>query len=165
LSGEAVVSEVLIKNVQEVFRKIRNTARFLLSNVYDFDVTVDALAYEQLRVIDQYALYELLQFYNKSIEAYNAYNFTALFHLFADYSATHLSAFYLDIVKDRLYVEKADGHARRSAQTVCFYILDVMTKLMANIVIYGRTNFCHYQKIKSSIHLQDFPDLTPCSIF
>jgi isoleucyl-tRNA synthetase len=158
-SGDAVVSEVLFKNVQEVFRKIRNTCRFLLSNINDFDMTKDAIAVEKMNSIDQYAMQELFELYEEVMHAYTDYNFTRVFHLFGNYCAVNLSAFYLDIVKDRLYVEKKDGLERRSAQTVCLHILDTLTKLMAPILSFTAEQISdEYQKDKTdSIHLQQFP--------
>lgn len=158
-SGDAVVSEVLLKNVQEVFRKIRNTCRFLLSNINDFDITKDAIVIEKMSSIDQYAMQELFELYEEVMHAYTDYNFTRVSHLFGSYCAVNLSSFYLDIVKDRLYVEKKDGLERRSAQTVCFHILDTLTKLMAPILSFTAEQVSdEYQKGKTdSIHLQQFP--------
>ncbi len=160
-AGDVVISDVLMKNVQEVFRKVRNTCRFLLSNLYDFDPEKDMVAFEDLRFIDQDALWRLDVVAREIKYSYNAYNFTAVFHEFADYCASDLSSFYLDIIKDRLYVEKADGHARRSAQTVCYHILDTLTRLMAPILSFTAEQISdHYQKNKKqSIHLQTFAEL------
>ena len=157
-SGEAVVSDVLLQNVQQVFRKIRNTCRFLLSNLYDFNHEKDALALDDLRLIDQYALQQLFIVNNDILNAYKRYDFTAVFHKLGDYCSTDLSSFYLDIIKDRLYVEQADGHARRSAQTSCYYVLDTLTKLMAPILSFTAEQVSDsYQKNKKkSIHLQQF---------
>ncbi len=160
-SSEAIVSEVLLKNVQEVFRKVRNTCRFLLSNLYDFDIDKDAVPLENMRVIDQYALQELFAFNNEVRMAYEEYDFTAAFHKFGDYCSGNLSTFYLEIVKDCLYVEKADGHARRSVQTACWHILDAMTRLIAPILSFTAEQVSDlYQKNKTeSIHLQQFAKL------
>ncbi len=160
-SSEAVVSDVLIRHVQEVFRKIRNTCRFLLSNLYDFDIDKDGLAIEDMRVIDQYALQELFAFNYAVLSAYEAYDFTAVFHKFGDYCSANLSTFYFEIIKDCLYVEKADGDARRSVQTACWHMLDSLTRLMAPILSFTAEQVSDlYQKDKTeSIHLQDFPAL------
>lgn len=157
-AGDVVVSDVLLKNVQEVFRKIRNTCRFLLSNINDFDITTDAIAVEKMNSIDQYAMQDLFEFNQEVMHAYTDYNFTRVFHALGNYCAVNLSAFYLDIVKDRLYVEKHDGLQRRSAQTVCWHILDTMTKLMAPILSFTAEHIAdEYQKGKTdSIHLQKF---------
>jgi isoleucyl-tRNA synthetase len=160
-SSEAIVSETLLNNVQELFRKVRNTARFLLSNLYDFDITKDAVPLDRMRVADQYALNELITFNNSVRQAYDEYDFTAVFHHLGNYCSVNLSTFYFEIVKDILYVEKADSHARRSSQTACWYILDTMTKLMAPILSFTAEQVSDlYQKDKKeSIHLQVFNDL------
>ncbi|HSW73925.1 MAG TPA: class I tRNA ligase family protein, partial [Candidatus Limnocylindria bacterium] len=162
-TDDAVVSELLLKNVKEVNRKIRNTARFLLSNLYDFDPAKDAVPYENLRVIDQYALAQAYAVNAEIIKRYKAYDFTAIFHALADYCSVDLSAFYQDISKDRLYVERASGHPRRSAQTVYWYILDMMTRAMAPILSITAEQLSDvYQKDKKqSIHLQNFAWLEP----
>jgi isoleucyl-tRNA synthetase len=160
-SGDAVFSDILIKNVQEVFRKIRNTCRFLISNINDFDIAADAVATEKMKAIDLYALRELYELQQEVIIAYEEYNFTRVFHMLGNYCSVNLSAFYLDIIKDRLYVEKSDGLQRRSAQTVCYYILDTLTKLMAPILSFTAEQLSdEYQKGKvDSIHLQTFSEL------
>lgn len=160
--SDPVVSDVLLKNVSEVYRKIRNTCRFLLSNLDDFDVEKDSVAYEDLLLIDQYALYELAEFQRRVLDAYAARKTTAVFHELADYCVKSLSSFYLDISKDRLYVERADGKLRRSAQTVYYQILDALTKLMAPILSFTAELVSdHYQSNKTeSIHLQDFASLS-----
>lgn len=161
LKDEAVVSEVLLNNVQEVLRKVRNTCRFLLSNLYDFDINKDVVSVDKLLWIDQYALSNLVVLNEKIKAHYNDYKFTAVFHELADYCAKDLSAFYLDIIKDRLYVEKVDGQLRRSAQTVCWQILDSLTKLMAPVLSFTAEHVSdNYQKNKTnSIHLQQFADI------
>lgn len=160
-SGEAVVSDVLVQNVQEVFRKVRNTCRFLLSNLYDYDHALNAIPLHRMRVIDQYAMQQLYKVNNEMLKKYAEHDFTAVFHMLSDYCSSDLSAFYLDIIKDRLYVEKADGLERKSAQTACWYILDTLTRLMAPILSFTAEQLSdHYQKNKSaSIHLQSFATL------
>jgi isoleucyl-tRNA synthetase len=158
--GDAVVSETLLKNVSEVFRKVRNTCRFLLQNLYDFDKDKDAIATEELPYLDKVTLLQLVEFNKLVLREYLAGNFTAVFHHLADYCATHLSSLYLDIIKDRLYVEKADGYKRRSAQTVVWYLLDTLTRLVAPILSFTAEQLSdHYQKNKTdSIHLQKFAE-------
>jgi len=156
--GEAVVSDILIKNIQQVFRKVRNTLRFLLSNLYDFDVKKDALPLEDMLPIDKYAIEYLFKINKEIIVSYDNYDFTAVFHKLADYCSVDLSSFYLDIIKDRLYVEKSDGRSRRSAQTACWHLLDTLTKLIAPIFSFTAEQVSDlYQKDKKeSIHLQNF---------
>jgi len=161
-SGEVVISGVLVQNVQEVYRKVRNTCRFLVSNLYDFDIEKDAVPFDQLLPIDQYALEQLSARNLHIIQSYDDYDFTAIFHTLGDYCAVDLSAFYMDIIKDRLYVERADGTLRRSAQTASWYILDTLTRAMAPILSFTAEQLSdHYQKNKTqSIHLQQFAPLT-----
>lgn len=160
--GDAVVSETLLKNVSEVFRKVRNTCRFLLQNLYDFDKERDAVALSELSYLDKVTLLQLVEFNERVQKEYLAGNFTAVFHALADYCATHLSSLYLDIIKDRLYVEKAEGHKRRSAQTVIWYLLDTLTRLTAPIFSFTAEQLSdYYQKDKTaSIHLQRFADFS-----
>lgn len=160
-SGDPSVSKTLLQNVTHVYRKIRNTCRFLLSNLYDFDSTADAVAYEKLGVFDRYALQQLYIVQNEVLSAYAQYDFTGFFHLMGDYCANDLSALYLDSIKDRLYVDAPNGHSRKSAQTVSWYILDTITKLMAPVLSYTAEQVSdYYQKEKKqSIHLQLYNDL------
>lgn len=156
--SDPIVSESLFSNVSEVYRKIRNTCRGLLLNLYDFNPEVDLVPVQEMLLIDQYALFQLNDLNRAVIQSYKDRKTTAVFHDLADYCVKEISAFYLDIVKDRLYVEKADSLYRRSAQTVCYYILDTLTKLMAPILsVTAELVSDVYQKDKkSSIHLQDF---------
>ncbi len=159
--GDLVVSQVVLDHVASVYRKIRNTCRFLLQNLYDFDKDKDALPFEQLMPLDRYALARLYRFQEDAFCYYNESNFTGNFHLFADYCAQELSSFYLDLIKDRLYVEAPSGHKRRSAQTVLWYILDTLTHVMAPILSFTAEHISDlYQKDKKgSIHLRNFPRL------
>jgi isoleucyl-tRNA synthetase len=157
-SGEAVVSDVLLNNVQQVYRKIRNTARFLLSVLYDYDHTKDAVSYDQMRLIDRYALQELAAVRDSVVKAYADYNFTSVAHKLSDHCAVNLSALYLDVIKDRLYCDKDKSVDRRSAQTVCYRILDTLNTLCAPILsITSELIFDEYKKgSKQSIHERTF---------
>jgi isoleucyl-tRNA synthetase len=159
--GDAVVSSTLLANVKEVYRKIRNTCRFLLSNLYDFEYEQDAVAVDELSYIDQHALLQLVQLDEKIKAAYQVADITFIFHELGSFCAAHLSSLYLDVIKDRLYTERADGPSRRSAQTVCWYILDTMTRLMAPILSFTAELVTdHYQQDKKqSVHLQSFATL------
>lgn len=165
--GDLVVSPVVLANVAEVYRKIRNTCRFLLQNLYDFDIQKDTVPLDTLMPLDTYALGKVYALQEQLLMHYNAYNFTGNFHAMADYCAQELSSFYLDIVKDRLYVEGADSLQRRSAQTALWYILDTLTRCMAPILSFTAEHISDfYQKDKQqSIHLQDFADLEPFKQF
>ncbi len=156
--GDAVISQNLLQNVAEVYRKIRNTSRFLLSNLYDFDVKKDALPFDSLMLVDRGILNYAVLFNRLMQSHYASGHFTGVFHSLADFTTVYLSSWYLDLVKDRLYVESAAGHKRRSAQTVCWYLLDMLTKIMAPILSFTAEYLSDaYQKDKDcSIHLQSF---------
>jgi isoleucyl-tRNA synthetase len=156
--GDALISDTVVNNVSEVYRKIRNTMRFLLQNTFDYDHSKDAVSVADLTVMDRYALYALTQFSTSMYEAYARYDTTAVFHGLAQYCSTNLSSLYLDVVKDRLYVEDASGLKRRSAQTVLWYILDTLTRIAAPIMSFTAELVAdQYQGAEhTSIHLQEF---------
>lgn len=162
--GDASVSPVIIANIAEVFRKIRNTGRFLIANLYDFDETRDRIAFDDMLVIDRAIIASLHELNTQLITAYQAGDFTVVFHELTEFCATQLSSRYLDIIKDRLYVEEAAGRKRRSAQTAVYYLLDTLSRLIAPIMSFTAEQLSDlYQKNKPySIHLQEFatvPDI------
>lgn len=155
---DITISEDLIKQIAEVYRKIRNTCRFLLGNLSDFDPQGDAVPYEQLTVLDQAALRELEVWSGRIMELYSAYKFSAVVQSLAHYCSVRLSSFYLDMVKDRLYVE--DGQVRRSCQTVLHHILSRLVRILAPIMPFlAEDVYSHMSKEVSapdSIHLDKF---------
>lgn len=163
LEGDAVVSERVTQNVGEVFRKVRNTCRFLLQNLYDFSIERDGLPVSELRYLDTLVLLQCAAFNEKMRKAYLRVDLTEVFHGLADFCTTQLSSLYLDAIKDRLYVESASGKARRSAQTVVWYLLDTLTRLMAPICSCTAEQLADLYQVKphESIHLQLFADLAP----
>lgn len=165
--SDPIISDALFQNIFEVFRKVRNTCRFLLSNLYDFDINLNAIKISALTPIDYYALTTLESLNAKLIEHYRNFDFSAVFHDLADYCSIELSSFYLDICKDRLYVEKADSINRRSCQTVLWYILDTLTRLIAPILSFTAESISdYYQQNKTkSLHLQSFIDPAKLHVF
>ncbi len=157
---DAVFSQKVLDNVAEVLRKVRNTCRFLLSNLYDFSYEVDAVDLNQLHPTDAYALWMACRFQERMLQAYAAYNYTVVYHGLADFCAASLSALYLDITKDRLYADAASGWHRRSAQTAYWHILDMLTRLMAPIMsCTAELVSDEYQmNKKQSVHLQTYSD-------
>lgn len=160
LENDPTVSPTLLENVAEVHRKIRNTLRFLLSVLYDFDPVSDALDTSLMLPIDKRAVEQIAELNFLVQEEYKKAYFTGITHKIADYCTVELSARYFDIIKDRLYVEEPRGQLRRSAQTACSLILDTLTKLIAPIVSFTAEQVAsQYQKEKKSIHLQLFSQL------
>lgn len=151
-------SETIFQNVMQSYKKIRNTCRFMLSNLYDFDIKKDVIPLEKLLHIDLFAFNKLNEISKKVLAAYENYNFALVFHTLNNYCANDLSSLYLDVSKDRLYTERADGILRRSAQTVIYKILDTLTRLMAPILSFLSEEVSDFYQIdkKDSIHLQKF---------
>lgn len=159
--NDLVISDGILANVAETYKKIRNTMRFLIANLYDFDVTNDAVAYSDLSPLDRYALAQLYDL-NASVRAhYDEYRFALVVQSINAFCTNTLSAVYLDILKDRLYVDKADGLSRRSAQTVLYHMIDVLTHLLAPVLSFLAEEVSDfYQKNKTeSVHLQGFVDV------
>ncbi len=128
------VSEEMLKRVSEAYRKVRNTLRYLVSNLYDFDPARHAVAETSLEEIDRYALERHRQVVGRVLDAYEAYEFHLVYHQLVQYCAVDLSALYLDVLKDRLYCDAADGARRRSAQSVLHRIAFDLTRLMAPVL-------------------------------
>jgi isoleucyl-tRNA synthetase len=164
-TGDLVISQKGFDTVSEIYRKIRNTCRFLVSNLYDFNYSSDALDLKDLTPLDHYALAKLYKLYTKVCKEYKEYRFASAMHMINHYCTVDLSAGYLDILKDRLYVEKSNGQLRRSAQTVVYNILDVLSHLFAPVLSFLSEEIAdNYQdKNHESIHLQKF--ITPVNIY
>ncbi len=128
------ISGDILKQLSDVYRKIRNTARFILSNLNDFDPDKDSVAVEKLDGIDKWALARMDEILEKCKAAYDKFDFHIVYSAIRDFCTTDLSNFYLDILKDRLYVEKFDSESRRAAQTVIYNILRSMTLCLAPIL-------------------------------
>lgn len=130
------LSNDILKQLSESYRKIRNTARYILGNTADFNPDKDSVDYKDMLEIDRWALYKLNELCKKSLEAYRSYEFHSLQHAIHHFCVVDMSNFYLDIIKDRLYTEKADSKARRSAQTAMYKILDSLVKLLAPVLCF-----------------------------
>lgn len=130
------MSQDALKQLSEGYRKIRNTARYILSNINDFDPKTDMVAYADMLEIDQWALLKLNDVIRKSIKTYESYEFHTLYSGILNFCIVDLSNFYLDILKSRLYTEKPESHARRSAQSAMFIILDSLVKLLAPVLAF-----------------------------
>ena len=128
--SDVSVSKGIIKQVTEVYRKIRNTARYILGNTYDFPVNMP-VAYDDLMEIDKWALTRLNKLIKECTEAYESYQFHNAYQAVNQFCVVDMSTFYLDIIKDRLYTYKADSVERRAAQTVMYEILNSLVKILA----------------------------------
>ncbi|MGH8515759.1 MAG: class I tRNA ligase family protein, partial [Gammaproteobacteria bacterium] len=128
------ISDEILNRLVEAYRKLRNTARFLISNLYDFDPDKDALDLEKADELDRWILHRTQALLSRCLAAYEDFEFHAVYHALNNFCSVDLSALYLDIVKDRLYCEAAASNERRSAQTALYRILDVLVHLMAPVL-------------------------------
>ena len=130
------ISNDILKQLSEVYRKIRNTARYILGNLYDFNPDTDSVADDQLHELDRWALARMDEVAKECNEGYEEFDFHQVYHAIHNFCTIDLSNFYLDIIKDRLYVEKPDSVSRRAAQTAIYRILRDMTLVFAPILAF-----------------------------
>ncbi len=133
-SGELTISDEILKRVSESYRRIRNTMKFLLANIADFDANKDLLPVAEWLEIDQYALYLTHKLQTEILADYDKYEFHLAVQKFVSFCSEDLGGFYLDILKDRLYTAGETSHARRAAQSALYYITQSMMRLMAPIL-------------------------------
>lgn len=128
------VSEEILQQVSESYRKMRNTIRYMLGNLYDFDPAHNRVAIEDMPELDRWALQRFANCNQRIIAAYGRYEFHSIYQDLNYFCGTTMSSFYLDILKDRLYTAATDSNSRRSAQTVLYDILNGMVKLMSPVL-------------------------------
>ncbi|QPD05311.1 MAG: isoleucyl-tRNA synthetase [Candidatus Nitrospira kreftii] len=158
------ISQEILTHLIEAYRKIRNTSRFLLSNLYDFDPAIHRVPYDHLSELDRWALSRLGELITKVRRAYEEFEFHTIFHALNNFCSVDLSAVYLDILKDRLYTFRADSPLRRGSQTVLFEIVVALSKLMAPILSFTaeeiwRTLPQGGRMEAESVHLTAFPEV------
>jgi isoleucyl-tRNA synthetase len=128
------ISDEIINRLVEAYRRVRNTARFLISNLYDFNPAADSVAVDDFDELDRWILHRTQVVLSRCRDAYERSEFHVVFHTLNNFCAVDLSALYLDIVKDRLYCEGKTSKKRRAAQTAIYRILDVLVHLMAPVL-------------------------------
>ncbi len=155
------VSMDILAQVSEVYRKIRNTMRFLLANTTDFDLKADRVAYEDLRSVDKYMMVRLNQTIEQiRKEGYDKYNFLHIYRTVVNFLTVDLSSFYLDFAKDVVYIEAADNHERRCMQTVFYDIAVALTKLLTPIIPHTAEEIWGYLKEEEEyVQLAEFPEV------
>ncbi len=131
---EMRISEEILGGFVEAYRRVRNTARFLLANLYDFDPARDAVPVARLPELERWALDRTYGLAERCLAAYEDFEFHVVFHALNNFCSVDMSAFYLDVRKDRLYCERAEGAERRATQTVLHGILDVLVRLVAPVL-------------------------------
>ncbi|WP_369354376.1 isoleucine--tRNA ligase [Lysinibacillus capsici] len=163
-TADVRISMDMLKQVSEVYRKIRNTFRFLHGNIADFDPKKDRVSYAELREMDQYVFMRLQDVLKTVRAAYDRYDFAAVYHVVNNFVAVELSSFYLDIAKDVVYIEGHDNKDRRAMQTVIYDTLMTLVKIMTPIIPHTTDemwSYLHAQGIveEVSVQLTDFPEV------
>jgi len=160
--ADVKMSERVMTQLSEAYRKIRNTFRFALGNLFDFEPGRDALANEQLDEIDRWMLERTADLVKKCLEWYAAYDFHRVYHAIHDYCVVDLSAFYFDVLKDRLYTKAARNRSRRSAQTAVWKISSALVRLAAPILVFtAQEIWSHLPNLPgepADAHISVFPD-------
>jgi len=156
------LSQDILKNCADAYRKVRNTARFLLSNLYDFDPKKDRVALEQLLPLDRWALVRLGQTVEAADEAYASYRFYVVFQKLFSFCNEDLSSLYLDVLKDRLYTAAAASKERRCAQTVLEAVVRALAVMLAPAAPFTAEEIYRFipegpENKKESVHLEAWP--------
>ena len=158
---EVRLSNEILSRVVEAYRKIRNTMRYLLANLYDFDPAVDIVPYAELEEVDRYMLAKYADVGQQILQAYEAYDYGTIFQALNTFTNIDLSAFYADVSKDRLYTFATRSPERRSAQTAMYRIADGLTRLMAPVLSFTADEVWQYLpgRREESVHIAVFPTL------
>jgi len=155
------ISEEILNQLTDAYRRIRNTSRFILGNLGDFDPETDAVPYSDMAELDRFALHSLQGLVRRACKAYESFEFHAIYHGLYNYCTLDLSAFYLDVLKDSLYTSPRRSKARRSAQSALSIILDTITRLMAPILVFMADEVWSHmpngEGRPASIHLTQMP--------
>jgi isoleucyl-tRNA synthetase len=159
---DVVGSEQLMQRVAESYRKIRNSLfRYVLSNLYDFDPQKDAVAFEEMDILDQYMLRQTVAMSADVTGWYDEFAFHKIYHRINDFCVVELSAFYFDVLKDRLYISAPNSQARRAAQTAIWRIGEALVRLLAPITSFTCEEVWQYLPAvpdrPASVHLANFP--------
>ena len=154
------VSDGILKQVSEVYRRIRNTFRFLLGNLTDFNPKTDAIEYDKLREVDQFLLVRLNDLVKEVRDSYEKFEFANIYHAVNNFCTHELSSFYLDFAKDVLYIESKSNYERRAMQTVFYKSLVTLTKLLSPILPHtGDEVWSHVPGVEEeSVQLTEMPD-------
>jgi isoleucyl-tRNA synthetase len=158
--AEMSLSDEILKRVVDSYRRIRNTARYLLGNLDGFGPT-DALSTDRLLAIDRWVLHQAQQLQNEIVQAYGAYNFHVIYQKVHQFCAVELSGFYLDVLKDRMYTMPRNSRGRRSAQTAMYHLLEVVVRWLAPILSFTAEEIWTYMpgRRSDSVFFETWHDL------
>ena len=155
------VSMEILDRIADAYRRIRNTFRFLLGNLYDFEPRRDRQPYARLEEVDRFVLDRLARLIDRVTRAYEQYQFHTVFHSIHNFCAVDLSALYLDVIKDRLYTSAPGDPRRRAAQTACYEVFAALARLMAPLMTFTAEEAWRFQPggRSESVHLERFPEV------
>ncbi len=157
------ISQEILTRVAEAYRRIRNTCRYILGNIHDFDPATQAVSFADMPEIDRWALHQLELLKERVLNAYHEHEFHIIYQDVTSFCSVEMSAFYLDILKDRMYTSRADSLERLSAQTVMYHILDSLVRLLAPVLSFTSDEV--WQRMPSppraSVHLASLPSPNP----
>lgn len=157
------VSQDILKQLAEVYRKIRNTIRYMLGNCYDFHPVRHSVPYVNMDELDRYALHRLQVLTERVSRAYEEFEYHIVFHAIHNFCVVEMSSFYLDVLKDRLYTSLANSAARRSAQTAIYQILTALVKLIAPVLTFTAEEAWEYLPgvAEETVQLAQWPAVNP----
>jgi isoleucyl-tRNA synthetase len=159
---DITLSDKILNNASEAYRLFRNTFRYQLSNLFDFDVTRDAIPLDQMDTLDRWALHQTAALLRDCTAAYEAYEYHRVYQLCSQFCSATLSAVYHDILKDRLYTHGTQSTLRRSSQTAIHHIFQTLVKILAPVLTFTADEAWSFatsntEYIEDSVHLQDWP--------
>ena len=157
------ISPEILTRLSEAYRRIRNTCRYILGNLSDFEPGRHSVPFAEMPEIDRWALHQLEILKEKVLNAYADCEFHVLYHAVNSFCTVEMSAFYLDILKDRVYTSRTDSPERRSAQTAMYSVLEAIVKLVAPVLSFTSDEVWRYmpKQKEESVHLAEFPQLLP----
>ncbi|HHU61579.1 MAG TPA: isoleucine--tRNA ligase [Natronincola sp.] len=161
--GDIRISNDILKQLSEAYRRIRNTARFILGNLHDFDPVNDVVPYDEMEELDRWALMKLAKLSRRMKTAYEKYDFHIAYYVAHQFCSVDLGSFYLDVLKDRLYCDAANSKERRSAQTTFLIIIKELTQLLAPILVFTAEEIWDFlpeaARTAKSVHFSTWEDL------
>ncbi|MBU1864357.1 MAG: isoleucine--tRNA ligase [Candidatus Omnitrophica bacterium] len=160
ISQDVRVSDDILKQMADAYRKMRNTLRFLIGNLNDFNYKTDKIAFDKLDGVDKWALGKCLLLVEEVERNYDTFRFHQIYRLIYNFCVIEMSSFYLDILKDRLYTARSDSFERRSSQTAMFYIVRNLVKILAPILSFTTEEIWSAMTIEkgvASVHCADWP--------
>lgn len=162
---DIAVSPGILKQMTEAYRKIRNTCRFILGNLADFDFEQHRVPYQEMSELDRFALLRLHKLIKRVLDAYQEYEFHTVYHSIHNFCAVDMSALYLDICKDRLYVLAPNAKARRATQTVLYEVINALVRLLTPILAFTTEEIWQYipkpKDAPVSVQLTSMPEFNP----